>query len=525
MADRLHGPLHQIISPTQSAFIPNCLISDNILVAHEMFLYIKRRKKGKDKFLALKLDMGKAYDILEWTFIEAMLLKLGFLHYWVSRVMSCIQSVSYSLLINGCIKGSIAPTRGIRQGDPIHQQYLFYAHKHLLQLSEEQRGLESYMELEFGIEVLQSPTFYLLMIVFFFSQVKLGEISSLNQCLDLYCKAMSQEINLKKSSLTFSPNTHVKFKRWLSRVLKVPYCDGPSKYLGLPTDFGISKKDLFREVKEQTLNKLQGWKKKYLSHAEKEILLKASLSPMSNFAGSHFKLAVSHHEDVRKAASNFYWGDSENDSKIHWISWERLGRSKNRGGFGFRDSRLQNQALLAKAAWRLWSSPETHWARFIKSIYFPTLDFLRARLGHNPSWGWCSILEGRDALQEGLLWQIGDGALVDIWQDKWIQSLPHYKLQYPKPVGCTLSTVANIIGPVTRYWRLYLLQQFFHQSDRDAILKINLSLFPSADKLIWGASKDGVFSVKLVYHLLSNLKQVRDKDGAACKASTSRCLQ
>ncbi|XP_043692873.1 uncharacterized protein LOC122643303 [Telopea speciosissima] len=66
-----------------------------------------------------RLEWNFVEDRLEWNFVEDMLLKLGFDRLWVDRVMSCIKTVTYNLLINGCITGNIIPTRGIRQRDPI----------------------------------------------------------------------------------------------------------------------------------------------------------------------------------------------------------------------------------------------------------------------------------------------------------------------------------------------------------------------------------------------------------------------
>jgi hypothetical protein len=74
--------------------------------------------------MAVKLDMRKAYDRVEWPFLEAMMRAMGFEQKWIALIMTCVKRVSYSVLVNGAPFGKIWPSRGLRQGDLL-SPYLF----------------------------------------------------------------------------------------------------------------------------------------------------------------------------------------------------------------------------------------------------------------------------------------------------------------------------------------------------------------------------------------------------------------
>jgi hypothetical protein len=116
LENRLKVILPDIISEHRSAFVPGRLIIDNALVAFEC-LHTICNQTSKRPFFALKIDMMKAYDWVEWNYVYGFLCKLGFDATWIRSVMICVTCVCYVVRVNGELTKPVVPFRGIHQGD------------------------------------------------------------------------------------------------------------------------------------------------------------------------------------------------------------------------------------------------------------------------------------------------------------------------------------------------------------------------------------------------------------------------
>lgn len=94
------------------------------MIAYEMLYSMKTRNKGKIETLAMKLDMSKAYGMVEWTYLKVVMRKLGFRDKWADLIMDCVRSIAYLVVVIGKLGGKIYPSRWMRQGDPLSSYLL-----------------------------------------------------------------------------------------------------------------------------------------------------------------------------------------------------------------------------------------------------------------------------------------------------------------------------------------------------------------------------------------------------------------
>lgn len=317
MANRLKKVLKWLISPNQSAFVPGRMIQDSIVVAHEAFHFLKRKKKGADGYMALKLDFNKAYDRVEWDFLEEVLRKMGFEENWIRWTMECITTVNFDIFVNGEARSKVSPGRGLRQGDPL-SPYLFVLVKDVLSKLMQQGIADSQRE---GMIINKHCP--VLSHIFFaddailFLKAELKNCRAVKSILDLYGLASGQLINFNKSSISFSANMCATEKQLICDFLNVKHSRGDSKYLGLPSFWGRSKAEAYAFIVEKALKKMQGWKAKCLSLGGKETLIKSVVQGIPTYAMAYFLLPKSICDKLNALSRNFWWKGDPADKGIN----------------------------------------------------------------------------------------------------------------------------------------------------------------------------------------------------------------
>lgn len=293
LSKRLQPLLQSLISPAQSAFIPGKAISDNVLITHDILHFLRQSKAEKHVSMAVKTDMSKAYDRIDWSFLRQVLTRLRFHETFITWLMECVSSVSYSFLINGGLQGRVQPSRGLRQDDPL-SPYLFILCMEVLSGLYDNALRDGTMP---GVKVGRHcpPINHLLFTddTMFFGKSNATSCETLLAIINKYESVSGQRINKVKSAVTFSSKTNAEAKARVKCKLEINNEGGIGKYLGLPEHFGRRKRDIFASIVDRIRQRSHGWTAKYLSGAGKMVLLKALLSYMPNYAMSCFKLAKS----------------------------------------------------------------------------------------------------------------------------------------------------------------------------------------------------------------------------------------
>ncbi|XP_042988663.1 uncharacterized protein LOC122316195 [Carya illinoinensis] len=422
----------------------------DISVAFETMHSMSIRGGRQQSHMVIKLDMSKAYDRIEWGFLHAVMVKLGFSEKWIRLVMGCVSSVSYSLLINGSSQGFFKPSRGIRQGDPL-SPYLF------LLVSEVLSNLLNHAERNkrihgFPVGKGQININHLLFTddCLLFCRVKAEEWATINSLLSIYEGASGQKINKEKTSIYFNANTRPEAKDYILGIASTRATTCYERYLGLPSLVGRSRYKSFKSILDRVRSRVSNWKTKLLSQAGKEILLKPIIQALPTYSMGVFKLPKVILKEINKVMNQFWWGQQDKGNK---------------------------------QAWRIIQFPASLASQVLKAKYFRNSSFLHAKLGARPSLIWRSIWSSRDLIEKGSMLRIGNGKETKIWKDRWLPQPSSFMVQRHGQDIVEEALVAELINEETKQWDREKILRLLRPTNAVIIQKIHV---PNAVKVfLW----------------------------------------
>ncbi|XP_056855051.1 uncharacterized protein LOC130504459 [Raphanus sativus] len=459
---RLKKVLPGLISETQSAFVAGRQISDNIMVAQEMFHALRTKPSGRNKRMTIKTYMSKAYDRMEWSFIEAVMRKMGFSETWIIWIMRCITSVHHKVLMNGQPRGNIIPGRGLRQGDPL-SPFIF------ILCTEALVSLLNHAE----------------------NQGKITGMRVTRACPSRINATTRQEIK---------------------DVIGIQNDGGMGTYLGIPEDISGSKCKLFAFLKDKLMHRVNSWTGRWLSKGGKEVLIKSILLALPTYVMSTFLLPLEICENFASAIAQFWWSSNPPKRGIHWSKWEKVCLPREEGGIDFRMIHEFNLALLAKQLWRLTQNPDSLVARVLRGRYYRLSSPLRVNSVNSPSYVWTSsISAARELLLLGIRQKIHSGNEVKVWEDPWIPLNPARPAIPIAPVMNPNMRVSDLINQELKEWDVNLLEQYVRSDDIPLIRSLAVSTSHRPDTFCWNFTRHGQYTVKSGYWVAQNLLKDADE--------------
>jgi len=428
LANRLRMVIGNVVSDSQSAFIKGRQILDGILIANELVDDAKVKKKD---LLMFKVDFEKAYDSVDWSYIDEVMSKMNFPCVWRSWIMECISTATASVLVNGCPTEEFNLERGLRQGDPLSPFLFLLAAEGLNVMMSALVTNRLFTPYGVGahnnvlVSHLQFADDTLLVGVKSWANVR-----AMKAVLLLFEAISGLKVNFHKSML-FGVNVS---DSWLHEAVVVMHCKHgriPFLYLGLPIGGDPRKLQFWQPLVERIRNRLSGWKCKNLSMGGRLILLKSVLSSIPVYFLSFFKAPSGIISTLDSLFINFLWGGSEDVRKLSWIKWDTVCLKRENGGLGVKRLREFNISLLGKWVWRVLEDRESLWNVVLRAKYGEVGGRVCFCEGVGSIW-WRHINQIRSGvgmldtrwLLDNIVRKVGDGCHTLFWEDPWLDDVP-----------------------------------------------------------------------------------------------------
>ncbi|XP_028754982.1 uncharacterized protein LOC114714409 [Neltuma alba] len=500
---RLKSILDRVISPFQTSFIPGRHIQDNIIIGQEI-LHQMDKARGKRGWVAMKIDLEKAYDRMSWAFIHQTLLLAGLQGRICELIMDCITSVSVNVLWNGSKTEFSCTQRGLRQGDPISPYIFVLCMDRLSHLISDM--VEEGRWRPIGL-TREGPFISHLMFaddLLFFGEATKQQVQCMLDCLNSFCSASGEKVNLGKSSIFFSRNVKPQVRSSLRNISGMKNVNDIEVYLGMPMTRSRRTTEKFRYIVEKVKDKLATWKMNCLSLAGRITLAKSVLSTIPLYPMQVAKLPVTICNEVEKLQRGFIWDDLQ-ERKAHPIGWDKICLPKNVGGLGFRKLSSMNKACGVKIAWKLKSESTRLWADVLRHKYIYSRTGCEWEAKATDSRLWHFICQQQQILNQGICWQIRNGCTVKFFTDAWLKPFFFLKdvcMRHVSDIELE-SVVATWVS--NGQWDYNRLSSILPPD----IINMLIAKCPpnevlGDDILIWGGNNSGQFKIKDAYWMIED---------------------
>ncbi|KAK2368688.1 hypothetical protein QL285_081866 [Trifolium repens] len=336
IADRLASVLPSIIFEEQMDFIHGRNIKDCLCIASEVANLLHNKSFGGN--LALKIDISKAFDTLEWSFLLKVLHCFGFNEVFCNWIHVILQSAFLSISVNGRAEGYFNCSRGVRQGDPL-SPLLFCLAEDVLS-----RGISILVNSGVLDQIkgtrhfkVPSHTFYAddLMV---FCKGKLSGLKELKKLFNNYALQSGQVISTAKSTIYSGSITHGRLNLIVD-LLNFKVGALPFNYLGVPIFKGKPKSSYLQPVADKIASKLTAWKASLLSMAGRVQLVKSVIQSMLIYSISVYSWPTGLIKEVEKSIRNFIWS-GDVDKRKRWNSAKKKKKNVRDSVSDFNKSRL-----------------------------------------------------------------------------------------------------------------------------------------------------------------------------------------
>lgn len=425
IANRIKPLMGDLVKETQSGFIQGREISDNVVIVQEV-IHSMRHKTGKQGWMAIKIDLEKAYDRLRWAFIEETLTLAGFPRLLTEQIMTCVTTVSMRVLWNGVVTDSFLPTRGIRQGDPLSPYLFVLCMERLGHLIEDAVEEGVWQPIQIGNSGPRISHMFFADDFFLFSTASKNQGRVIQNILDTFCKISGQKVSQPKSKVYFSKNTSAALQGEISRLLDFSVTQNLGVYLGVPILHGRLTKSYFSKLVEKIRGKLSSWKVGTLSFAGRVTLAKSVLQSIPNYLMQTTLIPSGVTKEIDQITRNLIWGSNADRRRLHLLNWDRVCAPKKKGGLGLSSTSETNRALILKLGWRFLNNQDRLWAKVLAGKYgwfassrVFTLDNVPSK--KNCSTIWRALCGIWPLLAKAVVWHVSNGESARFWEDVWIE--------------------------------------------------------------------------------------------------------